>query len=161
MNHPSPPVVVVAIAAEAHPRPRVAAGRRPDAMVRCRGDEGSAYAFVIVFPLAILIFMTLVQWGLYYHAQALANAAAQDGLRASQTRTGNDAEGQAVARATLGNATTGGLLEHVTVNVSTTGGQVQAFVSGDVAQLVPFPLPHTIRANASGPKEQFVNAPTP
>jgi Flp pilus assembly protein TadG len=122
---------------------------------RCRGDRGSAYATVLVFPLVIVIFMTFVQWALYFHAEALVNAATQDGARVAQAYDGTATAGKATADSALADATRSGLLTNLTINVVAGPTQVTATATADVPALVPLPLNRTVRATASGPKERL------
>jgi hypothetical protein len=135
----------------ADPRPQAGSGR-------CRGDAGMASSgvMVVVFTFTMIVIMSLTQYGLYWHAGQLANAAAEDGARRAAYRTGTLADGEATARQTLAPATTGGLLTDLTVNVTSTGVDVIAVVEGDVPQLTPIPFPRRIRATSTGPKERFI-----
>jgi hypothetical protein len=133
------------------PRPPASAGR-------CRGDAGMASSgvMVVVFTFTMVVILSLTQYGLYWHADQLANTAAEDGARRAAYRTGTLADGEATARQTLAPATTGGLLTSVTVNVTSNGVDVTAIVEADVPQLTPIPFPRRIRATSTGPKERFV-----
>jgi Flp pilus assembly protein TadG len=122
---------------------------------RCHGDDGSTYAAVILFPVVIVIFMTFVQWGLRYHAEALVNAAAQDGARAAQTQSGTRRDGEAAIAAALGRSTDSGLLTNVRTTLTVTATQVTATVSGDVPSLVPLEVNRTVYATVNGPKERL------
>jgi Flp pilus assembly protein TadG len=125
---------------------------------RARDETGSSTAsFVVLFPVLIVMFMALVQWGLYFHAQSLVDAAAQDGSRATQDANGTADDGRAVAGQLLGDAKGSGLLENVTVDITDASGTVRATVRGDVRSLVPlagFDL--RVEGIAEGPKERFV-----
>ena len=59
---------------------------------RARDETGSATAsFVVVFPVLIVMFMALVQWGLYFHAQSLVDSIeGRDQWLASGMQTGID-----------------------------------------------------------------------
>ena len=115
---------------------------------------------VILFPLIMMMFMGAVQWGLYYHAEALVNAAAQDGARRAESQGSTTADGERAARDTLGQATQNGALANVTVAVTVVGPNVQAVVTGDVPMLVPLPLPRTVRGVSVGPRERFIQEGT-
>jgi hypothetical protein len=130
---------------------------------RCRGDAGMASSgvMVVVFTFTMVVIMSLTQYGLYWHAGQLANAAAEDGARRAAYRSGTLADGEAVARQTLAPATTGGLLTSVNVTVTAAGFDVTAVVEGDVPQLTPIPFPRRIRATSTGPKERFVTEGAP
>jgi Flp pilus assembly protein TadG len=125
---------------------------------RVRDETGAATAsFVILFPLLLLMFMALVQWGLYFHAQSLVDAAAQDGGRAARDAGGTPEDGRAVADQLLGDATGSGLLEQVTVDIADTDGVIRATVRGQVRSLVPLPgFDLTVEGVSEGPAERFV-----
>lgn len=125
---------------------------------RARDQSGSATAsFVVLFPVLLVMFMALVQWGLYFHAQSLVDAAAQDGSRATQDSGGTLVDGRAVADQLLSDATASGLLENVTVDIDDINGMVRATVRGRVRSLVPLPgFDLTVEGVSEGPKERFI-----
>jgi hypothetical protein len=103
-----------------------------------------------------MIFMTLVQWGLYFHASQIADAAAQDAARAAQTADGSSDAAEAAAADLLDPALRSGLLRHVHVSVRRSDRSVTVEITADVAALVPLPLDFTVRGQAGGPLETFV-----
>lgn len=120
-------------------------------------ERGSAVTYVVLFPVLLVLFMALVQWGLYFHAQSLVDAAAQDAARATQDAGGTVDDGRAVATALLADASGSGLLEEIDVNLDDSGGMVRAAVNGRVRSLVPLPgFDLTVHGLAEGPKERFV-----
>ena len=125
---------------------------------RARDETGAATAsFVILFPLLLVMFMALVQWGLYFHAQSLVDAAAQDGGRAARDAGGTPEDGRAVVDQLLADAIGSGLLEQVTVDINDTNGVVRATVRGEVRSLVPLPgFDLTVEGVSGGPGERFV-----
>jgi Flp pilus assembly protein TadG len=128
-------------------------------VTRCLRDEtGSATAsYVVLFPVLLVVFMALVQWGLYFHAQSLADAAAQDATRAAQDAGGTPDDGRAVAEDLLADARRSGLLENLAVTVDDDAGMVRATVTGNVRSLVPLPgFDPIVSGVAEGPKERFV-----
>jgi Flp pilus assembly protein TadG len=114
---------------------------------------------VIVFPLTVLVFMTLVQWGLYFHAGQVVDAAAQDAARAAQTRLDDGDAAEAAAADLLRPAQRSGLLSDASVDVSGDAGRVRAVVTGDVIRLVPIPIVLRVTGTAGGPVESFVAEP--
>ena len=125
---------------------------------RARPEDGAATAsFVIVFPVLVVMFMALVQWGLYFHAQSLVDAAAQDSTRAVQAADGTTDDGRQVASNILGDATGSGLLEGLRVDVADQSGTVRTTVSARVRSLVPLPgfAPQVVGISESA-KERFV-----
>ena len=125
---------------------------------RVHNEDGSATAsLVVLFPVLIVMFMALVQWGLYFHAQSLVDAAAQDGSRATQDAGGTAADGKQVADQLLADATRTGLLENVTVAIDDADGSVRATVRGKVRSFVPLPgFDLTVEGVSEGAKERFV-----
>ena len=125
---------------------------------RARDESGSATAsFVVLFPVLVVMFMALVQWGLYFHAQSLVDAAAQDGSRAAQDAGGTPEDGRAVADQLLSDATGSGLLENLTVDINDANGSVRATVRAQVRSLVPLPgFDLTVEGVSEGSKERFI-----
>lgn len=125
---------------------------------RAHDEAGSTTAsFVVLFPVLIVMFMALVQWGLYFHAQSLVDAAAQDGGRATQDAGGTPADGRAVADQLLSDATGTGLLENLIVDIDDSNGMVRATVRGRVRSLVPLPgFDLSVEGLSEGEKERFI-----
>ena len=111
-----------------------------------------------MFPLTVLIFMTLVQWGLYFHATQVVDAAAQDAARALRATSGDDAA-LAAAEDLLGPARTSGLLDDPRVDLGQEAGTVTVTVTGNVARLVPVPIDLRVKGSSSGPLETYVAEP--
>lgn len=128
---------------------------------RGRPEDGAATAsFVIVFPVLVVMFMALVQWGLYFHAQSLVDAAAQDATRAVQAADGSADDGHQVAGNILGDATGSGLLEGLRVDVADQAGTVRTTVSARVRSLVPLPgFATQVVGISEAAKERFVAEP--
>jgi Flp pilus assembly protein TadG len=121
------------------------------------GERGASTAsFVILFPLFLLLFMALVQWGLYFHARSQVAAAAQDAARAAQGVDGTIEDGEAVANSLLADPTESGLLDDVTVTVSRMDGTVRAQVDAQVRVLVPLPgFAVHVQGVSQGDAEEF------
>lgn len=111
---------------------------------------------MIVFPLTVLVFMTLVQWGLYFHAGQVVDAAAQDAARAAQARPDDRDGAEAAAADLLTPARRSGLLRDPRVDVRSDAQSVKAVVTGDVVRLVPLPIDLRVTGTAGGPVESFV-----
>ena len=131
-------------------------------LARLRVESGSGTAsFVVLFPVLLVMFMALVQWGLYFHAQSLVDAAAQDASRATQDAGGTIEDGRAVAHQLLADATRSGLLEHLNLDIDDTDGTVHASVRATVRSLVPLPgFNLTVEGVSNGAKEQFLDETT-
>jgi Flp pilus assembly protein TadG len=109
----------------------------------------------VLFPLLVLIVMTLVQWGLYFHAEQLVTAAAQDGARSAQALGGSTDSGRDAADQLLADALASGLLRDAQVDVVPGAADVTVSVRAEVTSLVPLPLRLEVQGRASGPRESF------
>jgi Flp pilus assembly protein TadG len=70
-----------------------------------RRESGAAtLEAVLVFPVLLLLIMLTIQVALWYHAAALADAAAQDGVRVARVAGGSAASGTARANQLLDQA---------------------------------------------------------
>jgi Flp pilus assembly protein TadG len=110
-----------------------------------------------VFPVLVVMFMALVQWGLYFHAQSLVDAAAQDSTRAAQAVDGTVDDARQVAGNILGGATSSGLLEGLRVEVDDQADTVRTTVRARVRSLVPLPgFSPVVVGISQAAKERFV-----
>ena len=63
---------------------------------RLRGENGDAVTeTVILVPVLLLLIMTVVPFGLWYHAEHVAQAAAQEGVRAARSEGSTADDGKA------------------------------------------------------------------
>ncbi len=118
------------------------------------GERGSASTeAVLVTPVLLFLVMLVVQFGLWYHAQHVVRAAAQEGVRVARAELGSAESGQEQAEAFLGAAgprVVGGI-EVVAERGSETA---TVSVSGEAVAVVPgFALP--VKATATSPLERF------
>lgn len=125
---------------------------------RLRGpqqEDGSATVeAVLVFPVLMLVVLTIVQFTLHLHAQTVAEAAAQEALAAARQADGTEERGRVAGRdalATLGDR----LLVRPEVQVSRGPATASATVTARVVSLVPG-LTLDLRETAAGPVERFV-----
>lgn len=121
-------------------------------------ERGSATAsFVVVFPVVVVMFLALVQWGLRFHAQSLLDAAAQDATRAAQALDGSPDDARQVAANLLGDAVGSGLIEALRVDVADQAGTVRTVIRARVRALVPLPgVAPELEGVSQAPKERFV-----
>ncbi|WP_331727372.1 pilus assembly protein (plasmid) [Kitasatospora sp. NBC_00374] len=127
---------------------------------RLRGDRGtSTVEFMIITPLLFLLLLSVVQFGLYYFASTVSEAAAQAGARkARATADDNPGSWQNMASTTAQNriSTLGpALVNGASVFPFQDGDQVGVTVTGRVVKVVPF-LNLTVTAKSVGPIERFV-----
>jgi len=126
---------------------------------RVRDDRGSASTeLVIAMPVLLLMIMLIVQFGLWYHAGHVAEAAAREGVRTARIETGTATAGRQRAEAFVANAAPT-LLVDVAVTSTRTADTARVEVTGTVHAVVPgINLP--VHAVAQSPVEAF-RADTP
>lgn len=109
----------------------------------------------VIFPALLVWIMLTVQYGLWYHAKQVADAAAAEGVDAAQVPEGTAEAGEAATRSFL---TSAGNLEAVDVEVERAGGQVVVEVAGRAPRLVPG-FSWGVAARAVGEQERYLPAP--
>lgn len=123
-------------------------------MRRLAADRGAATTEVVLLTPVLLLFVVLIiQFGLWYHAQHVANAAAEQGVASARANGGSAEEGQERAEEFLASAAPT-LIEGVVVVADRTSDVATVEVSGTTASLIPG-LTLTVRAEASRPVERF------
>lgn len=126
---------------------------KPVRIGRFRGDDGMTTSQVaILFPAVLFWMMLIVQYGLWWHAKQVANAAAAEAIDHAQVETGSAASGEEAAHDYLAQA---GNLTHVTVEVDREPTIVTVEVTGRAPQLVPG-FEWQVTARSQGPVERFV-----
>lgn len=115
-------------------------------------DRGDVAPTVILTPLTVILVMSVIQMGLYFHARTVANAAAEDGVRAAQVDGGTVASGEAAIDAILAGSRS--LLVNPDRSVSVDADTVTAVVEATIPSLVPF-WELTVNARSAGPVERF------
>jgi hypothetical protein len=101
--------------------------------------------------------MAIIQFGLWYHATHVANAAAQEGARAFRIETGNRSEGVATAREFMRRVGST-LFEESSVQAVGNDGDdmVGITVRGRILSVLPLDLgSFRVEATSVGPKEVF------
>jgi Flp pilus assembly protein TadG len=112
---------------------------------------------VVAFPLVVLSLMFAIQFGIVYHANQVALAAAEEGARAARVRDGSAAAGGARARAFL-DQLGGSILVDRGVSASRGAEVARVEVSGSVETIVlGFKFP--VRQASEGPVERFRGEP--
>lgn len=109
----------------------------------------------ILFPVVLFWLMLIVQYGLWWHAKQVANAAAAEAVDATTVSTGTIHDGEHAAASYLSQS---GNLSNVTITVTRTPATAIVEVRGDAPRLVPgFEWPVTARGTA--PVERFIPEP--
>jgi Flp pilus assembly protein TadG len=121
---------------------------------RLRGQSGIATTeAVLVTPVLLLLVMLVIQFGLWFHAQHVAQAAAEEGARAARSASGSASAGQERSEAFLDQAGPTIITDRV-VTASRTADIVTVEVHGRSVNVVPgIALP--INATATSPVERF------
>jgi Flp pilus assembly protein TadG len=109
----------------------------------------------VLAPALLLWLMLIVQYGLWWHAKQMANAAAAEAVDVAQVPGGTAEAGEASARSYLRKA---GNLGNVVVAVERSTDTVTVEVRGSAPQLVPI-LSWSVVTRSQAPVERFVPAP--
>lgn len=127
---------------------------RTDALVRCRGDSGSATTeLVVITPLLLLLVLASVHVGLWFHANHLVNASAQEGARAARAAGSTDQDGFDRANQLLDELGSGAVSDR-TVTVARTATEVTVTVTGMSPAVVPG-VSMSVTATSTSPIEEF------
>lgn len=126
-------------------------------MGRRLGDERgmTTSQVAILFPVVLFWIMLIVQYGLWWHAKQVANAAAAEAVDAAQVSTGTARDGEDAAASYLAQS---GNLSNVTVTVTRDPTAVTAEVHGDAPRLV-LGFEWSVTARSAAPVERFVPEP--
>lgn len=108
---------------------------------------------MLVIPVILLLFSTVAQFVVYWHASHVATAAAQEGARATQLADGSAEAGRASAEDFLRQAGARLVLDP-TVTVTRNAKSAVVEIRGRAPQLVPG-IRLAISASATGPLEVF------
>lgn len=123
---------------------------------RPRDEEGmSTIQVAILFPVVLFWIMLIVQYGLWWHAKQVANAAAAEAVDAAQVSNGTARDGEDAAASFLAQS---GNLGNATITVAREPATVTAEVHGDAPQLVPG-VEWSVTARSTAPVERFIPEP--
>ncbi len=123
---------------------------------RVRDERGmTTIQVAILFPVVLFWIMLIVQYGLWWHAKQVANAAAAEAVDAAQVSTGSARDGEDAAASYLAQS---GNLDNIAVTVSREPTVVTVEVRGDAPQLVPG-FEWSVTARSTAPVERFIPEP--
>ncbi|MCE0485487.1 TadE/TadG family type IV pilus assembly protein [Ornithinimicrobium sediminis] len=108
---------------------------------------------VVLLPLVFLLLFAMVQGGLWFHARAVALAAAQEGARVAAAEDSSAGAGIAAASSFVADAGSGVVL-NVAVSGSRTVTSATVTVTGHAQSLIPF-LDPAVAQSASFPTERI------
>ncbi|HEY9564997.1 MAG TPA: TadE family protein [Nocardioides sp.] len=109
----------------------------------------------ILFPAVLFWIMLIVQYGLWWHAKQVANAAAAEAVDAAQISTGTARDGEDAAASYVAQS---GNLDNLTITVTREPTAVTAEIYGDAPRLVPG-FEWSVSARSAAPVERFVPEP--
>lgn len=123
---------------------------------RIHDDRGAeSVGLAVLFPLVLLLILTLVQGGLWWHAHSVAAQAAQAGVDAGRPVGATQPAAAAAARSFADRAGRG-VLTAPEVRATMTADTVQVAVSGTTVRLLPIPgLDFEVEVTARAVKERF------
>ena len=121
---------------------------------RSRSESGEATTeMVLAVPVLMLLILTVIQFGLWYHASHVAESAAQEGARAARWHDATNEDGVDRARQFI-DAAASSLISDVDVSVARDAQTVRVEVRGKVQSIIPgISLP--VSAEAESPIESF------
>jgi Flp pilus assembly protein TadG len=121
---------------------------------RWREESGEATTeMVLIVPVLLLLLLVVVQFGLWYHAQHVVQAAAQEGTRAARVEGATADDGSRRAELFLARSG-GGVVDDPAVLADRTADQIRVEVSGRAVAVIPG-LHLTVNAAATSPTEEF------
>ncbi len=106
-----------------------------------------------MIPALMLLFLVVVQLGLWAHAAQVAQLSASEGDRAARAAGGGSAAGVARAASILGSSTAGLATWHLSTRLDP-GDVVRVDVSGTATSILPG-LSFPVSASHSGPVQEF------
>lgn len=124
-------------------------------MARWRRDENgdATVEAVLAVPVLLLLIMTVIQFGLWYHAEHTAEAAAQEGVRAARVEGGAATDGRDRAERFMHDAAPT-LVNDVSIETARDTEVARVEVRGSVRAIIPG-LHLSVHAEAESPVERF------
>ncbi len=126
-----------------------------------RDDGSTSLELVIVFPVLLTVVVALVQYGLWFHARSLAQAAAAEGVAAGRAYESTLDAGRARAEDFLADHAGDLVLDPVVTAIAPSPGHVAVEVRARSLSLLPFVPGPVIVQSAQGPVERFSTAGPP
>ena len=117
-------------------------------------ERGEVTTTVLLVPIAMTLILVIVQAALVFHAQAIVDAAAQDGALAGQGESGAEAVARTAVQSVIG-TNAGNLLSDIDVSAHTDSSRFSVTVWATVKSLIPGYAP-TVSSTAVGPRETFI-----
>jgi hypothetical protein len=106
----------------------------------------------------MLLILLIIQFAIWWNAESIAHATAEEALAAARVQGGTAAAGQQRADQVISQIGSGVLIGPG-VSVTMTPADVTVTVTGTAERVVPFPgLSFPVTVTVTGPVEQFVPA---
>lgn len=119
-----------------------------------RSEDGDAVTeTVILVPVLLILIMAVVQFGLWYHAEHVVQAAAQEGVRAARALEGTAEGGRSRAQQLLA-VTAASLVENPVIQAARNDRQASVEVTGTAVAVIPG-LHLGVRGHAVSTTESF------
>jgi Flp pilus assembly protein TadG len=124
---------------------------------RAGSDRGAGSAeIVIAVPLLMLLILLVIQFAIWEHAEAIADATAEEALAAARVDGGTAADGQQRAEQVISQIGSS-VLDGPQVSVTMTPADVTVKVTGTAERVLPMPgLSFPVTVTVTGPVERFV-----
>ncbi|MEV5542042.1 TadE/TadG family type IV pilus assembly protein [Saccharopolyspora shandongensis] len=117
-------------------------------------DTGSvAVELAVLAPLALILLLTVLQAGLWWHTRTLCHSAAQQGVQAARTVSGTTGDAHTAATNFLNRA--GGLVGDPVVSATVDARQVRVQVAATAPRILPIPGLDRVEQEARAAKERF------
>jgi Flp pilus assembly protein TadG len=123
---------------------------------RARSDRGEeSIQMAIVFPVVILLTITVVQASMWYYARNVALTAAREGVAAGRAYQASAGDGAARARDVLDRIADDSLRNPGVSTAGSSGTQVQVTVTGSAPSMLPGLSGLSVSQSASGARERW------
>lgn len=122
---------------------------------QARDERGSSSVeLAVLAPMALVLVLTVLQAGLWFYTHSVCEHAAQRGIAAARTVTGNNGHAEQAARTVTDPAS--GIATHPMVTAQVSAQTVRVQVSATVTRVLPVPgLDLRTSQVASASKERF------
>lgn len=119
------------------------------------GERGAASVeLAVIFPVVLLLVMTLIQTALWFYARSIALGAAQEGAREGRVQPASAARAESAAEGFL-DETAQDLLSSRTVTVAGSATSIEVTVTGTSISLFPGLSGWSVTQSAVGPVERL------
>ena len=115
--------------------------------------------FAVLAAVVLVLVLTVVQAGLWWHTRSLCHHAAATGLHAARAYRADPAAGHAAAAEFLHRAPHAATAPEITVTDS--GQEVTVRVAATAPHLLPLPLQLRLTQSATGARERFTTQERP